>query len=208
VRPIAELRAEALKATPPEEQGDFLATDLVELTKLDPTIRLDIRYATANNFLGAPVYTQARAFLQRPAAESLVRVNQKLHTLGLGLLVFDGYRPWYVTRIFWDATPANLHNYVANPSRGSNHNRGCAVDLTLFDLKTGKPLPMPSGYDEMGERAHSDYRGGTADERANRELLRRAMETEGFRVYEFEWWHFDHKDCQRYRIVNVPFEKL
>ena len=208
LRPIAELRADALKAAPPEEHGDFLPTDLVELTKLDPSIKLEVRYATANNFLGEPVYTEARAFLQRPAAEALARANQKLHALGLGLLVFDGYRPWYVTRIFWDATPPKLHKYVANPAQGSIHNRGCAVDLTLFDLKTGKPLPMPSGYDEMGERAHPDYHGGTADERANRELLRHAMQAEGFTVYEFEWWHFDYKDWRRYRIVNEPFEKL
>jgi D-alanyl-D-alanine dipeptidase len=208
VRPIAELRAEALKATPPEEHGDFLPNDLVELTKLDPTIKLDIHYASANNFLGEPVYTEARAFLQRPAAEALVRANQKLHALGLGLLVFDGYRPWYVTRIFWDATPAKLHNYVADPAQGSHHNRGCAVDLTLYDLKTGQPLPMTSAYDEMSERSHPDYTGGTADERADRELLRHAMESEGFTVYEFEWWHFDYKDWQRYRIQNVPFEKL
>jgi D-alanyl-D-alanine dipeptidase len=208
VWPIADLRAEALNATPPEEHGDFASNDLVELTKLDPTIKLDIHYASTNNFLGEPVYTQARAFLQRPAAEALVRANQKLHALGLGLLVFDGYRPWYVTRIFWDATPPNLHDYVANPAQGSKHNRGCAVDLTLFDLKTGQPLPMPSAYDEMSERAHPDYRGGAADERANRELLRHAMEKEGFTVYEFEWWHFDYKDWLRYRIQNVPFEKL
>jgi D-alanyl-D-alanine dipeptidase len=110
LRPIVELRAEALKATPPEEHGDFRANDLVELTTLDPSIKLDIHYASANNFLGEPVYTQARAFLQRPAAEALVRANQKLQALGLGLLVFDGYRPWYVTRIFWDATPPKLHN--------------------------------------------------------------------------------------------------
>jgi len=208
VRPITELRAEALQAAPPEERGNFLPNDLVELTKIDPSIKLDIRYASTNNFLGERVYTQARAFLQRPAAEALVRANQKLHALGLGLLVFDGYRPWYVTRIFWDATPPTLHDYVADPAQGSKHNRGCAVDLTLFDLKTGEPLPMPSAYDEMSERAHPDYEGGGADERANRELLRHAMETEGFTVYEFEWWHFDYKDWQRYRINNVPFEKL
>jgi D-alanyl-D-alanine dipeptidase len=208
LHPIAELRAQALNEQPPIEQGDFRKSDLVELVKLDPTIRLDIHYATANNFLGTPVYSQARAFLQRPAAEAVVRVNRKLHEQGYGLLIFDGYRPWYVTKIFWDATPPEDHSYVADPAQGSHHNRGCAVDLTLYDLKSGEPLPMPSGYDEMSERAHPDYAGGSAEERANRERLRAAMEAEGFTVYTFEWWHFDYKDWQHYPIVNVPFESI
>jgi D-alanyl-D-alanine dipeptidase len=208
LRPVPELRAEALKAQPPVEHGDFRKSDLVELVKLDPTIKLDIHYATANNFLGTPLYTEARAFLQRPAAEALVRANHKLHEQGYGLLIFDGYRPWYVTKMFWDATPPEDHEYVADPAQGSRHNRGCAVDLTVYDLKTGKPLPMPSGYDEMSERAHADYAGGTAEERANRELLRSAMEAQGFTVYSAEWWHFDYKDWQVYPIGNVPFEKI
>jgi len=208
LRPVAELRREALAATPPVESGDFLTADLVELTRLDATMRLDIHYASNENFLGEPLYTQARAFLQRPAAEALVRVNQRLHQQGLGLLIFDAYRPWYVTRIFWEATPPSLHEFVAKPKQGSRHNRGCAVDLTLFDLKTGQPLPMPSGYDEMSERANSNYTGDTDTERANRDRLRRAMEVEGFTIFTDEWWHFDYKDWRRYRILNVPFEKL
>jgi D-alanyl-D-alanine dipeptidase len=195
-------------AAQPVEQGDFLATDLVELVKLDPTIRLDIRYATANNFAGQKVYTQARAFLQRPAAEALVRVHRKLEAQGLGLLVFDGYRPWSVTKIFWDITPPEKRNFVANPKSGSKHNRGCAVDLTLFDRKTGKPLPMPSEYDEFSERAYMEYAGGTEEQNRNRELLRAAMEAEGFAVVPHEWWHFDYKDWRKYRIENVPFESL
>src|SRR5581483_384427 len=154
VRPVAELRAEALKATPPTETGDFRKPDLVELVKVDPTIKLDIHYASTNNFLGTAMYTQARAFMERPAAEALARVSAKLHEQGLGLLVFDAYRPWYVTKIFWDATPADKHDFVANPQEGSRHNRGCAVDLSLYDLKTGKPLSMPSDYDEMSPRAY------------------------------------------------------
>jgi zinc D-Ala-D-Ala dipeptidase len=208
LHPIAELRAEALKAQPPAESGNFRQPDLVELVKIDPTIKLDIHYASTNNFLGTPVYTQARAFLQRPAAEALVRANRKLHEQGYGVLIFDGYRPWYVTKIFWDATPPEDHDYVADPSQGSRHNRGCAADLTLYDLKTGKPLDMPSGYDEMTERAHPDYAGGTPQQRANRELLRHAMEAEGFTVYTTEWWHFDYKDWAQYPIVNIPFEDL
>jgi D-alanyl-D-alanine dipeptidase len=198
----------AASAAQPVEQGDFLATDLVELVKLDPTIRLDIRYAAANNFAGQKVYTQARAFLQRPAAEALVRVHRKLEAQGLGLLVFDGYRPWSVTKIFWDMTPPEKRNFVANPKSGSKHNRGCAVDLTLFDRKTGKPLPMPSEYDEFSERAYMEYAGGTEEQNRNRELLRAAMEAEGFAVVPHEWWHFDYKDWRKYRIENVPFESL
>lgn len=208
LRPVAELRAEALKMQPPAEHGDFVKPDLVELVKLDPTLKLDIRYASSNNFLGTPLYEQARAFLQQPAAEALVRANSKLHAQGYGLLIFDGYRPWYVTEIFWDATPPADHIYVADPAQGSRHNRGCAVDLTIFDLKTGRLLPMPSGYDEMSERAHSDYTGGTAEERANRALLRSTMEAEGFTVYESEWWHFDYKDWRKYPIGNVPFAEI
>ncbi|HEY3926969.1 MAG TPA: M15 family metallopeptidase [Candidatus Koribacter sp.] len=208
VRPVEELRAEALKATPPNETGDFRKPDLVELVKLDPTIKLDIHYASTNNFLGTPMYTQARAFMERPAAEALVRVSKKLHEQGLGLLVFDAYRPWYVTKIFWDATPPDKHDFVANPQEGSRHNRGCAVDLSLYDMKTGKPLSMPSDYDEMSQRAYPTYTGGTAEETAHRELLRKAMEAEGFAVYQFEWWHFDYKDWKLYPIVNIPFEKL
>jgi zinc D-Ala-D-Ala dipeptidase len=208
LRPVPELRADALKASPPVEHGEFLKPDLVELVRLDPTLKLDIRYASSNNFLGTPLYEEGRAFLQRPAAEAVVRGNRKLHQQGYGLLIFDGYRPWYVTKIFWDATPAADHIYVADPAQGSRHNRGCAVDLTLYDLKTGEPLPMPSGYDEMSERAHPDYTGGTAEERANRDLLRRAMEAEGFTVYEAEWWHFDYKDWRKYPIMNLRFAEI
>src|ERR1700729_3651875 len=174
VRPVQELRAEALREQPPQEQGAFLKPDLVELVKLDPTIKLDIRYPTTNNFLGTPVYTQARAFLQRPAAQALLRAHRELKAQGYGLIIHDGYRPWYVTKVFWDATPDDKKIFVANPAEGSRHNRGCAVDLSLYDLKTGKEVEMPSGYDEMTERAYANYAGGTAEERARRAVLRDA----------------------------------
>ena len=200
--------AGGLAAQPPVETGNFLRSDLVEIESLDPTIQLDIRYATSNNFLGRPVYLQARAFLQRPAAEALVRVQRRLRPHGYGLLIHDGYRPWSVTKVFWDATPQEKRDFVADPAQGSRHNRGCAVDLTLYDLKTGKEVPMPSEYDEMSERAHPDYSGGSPAERRNRDLLRKAMEAEGFKVFHVEWWHFDYKDWKRYRIENVSFEEL
>jgi len=208
VRPLAELQKEALAAQPPEESGDFRAPELVELIKLDPTIKLDIRYATTNDFLSTPMYSQPRAFLQRPAAEALVRANHALRARGYGLLIYDGYRPWYVTRMFWDATPDDKKIFVADPRNGSRHNRGCAVDLTLYNLKTGAALQMPSGYDEMSERAFAEYAGGTPGEREHRAILRAAMEKEGFSVYPQEWWHFDYKDWKHYRILNVRFEDL
>jgi D-alanyl-D-alanine dipeptidase len=183
VRPIAELRREALAAQPPVERGPFLPMDLVELTTLDPTIRLEIRYATKNNLFGTPFYTQARAFLQRPAAEALVRVSAALRPRGYGLLVHDGYRPWSVTKMFWDASPEDKHIFVANPAEGSKHNRGAAVDLTLYELATGAPVEMVSTYDETSPRAYPDYPGGTSRQRWHRGLLRRAMEAERFAVY-------------------------
>ena len=208
LRPVAELRKEALAATPPAERGDFRPTDLVELVKLDPTIKLEIRYATSNNFLGTQVYDEARAFMQRPAAEALVRAHHALKPLGYGLLIHDAYRPWYVTKIFWDATPAAKKWLVANPAEGSKHNRGSAVDLTLYDLKTGKPVEMVSTYDESTERAYAEYLGGTSLQRWYRELLRQAMEAQGFTVNPQEWWHFDHEDWRKYRIGNVPFSGI
>lgn len=207
-RPVAELRAEALRSTPPVESGQFRRPDLVELVKLDPTIKLDIRYATDQNFLSTPMYSQARAFLQRPAAEALVRANQKLHAEGYGVLIHDAYRPWYVTKMFWDATPDDKKIFVADPATGSKHNRGCAVDLSIYDLKTGREVSMPSVYDEMTPRAFAEYPGGTEEERLHRATLRGAMEAEGFTVYPNEWWHYDYKDWKEYPIMNVRFEDL
>ncbi len=208
LRPVPELLKEARTASPPNETGDFLPTDLVELKKLDPTIKLDVRYASTNNLFGTVFYSQPRAFMQRAPAEALVRINQKLKKLGYGLLVHDGYRPWFVTKVFWDATPDDKKLFVADPSKGSRHNRGCAVDITLYDRKTGKPIEMVSTYDETTDRAYPNYPGGTSLQRWHRDLLRSAMEADGFTVFEAEWWHFDYKDWQKYRIGNIPFEQI
>jgi zinc D-Ala-D-Ala dipeptidase len=207
-RPVEELRREALLARPPAESGSFRPVDLVEPAALDPTIHLDIRYATADNFLSTPVYESARAFLQRPAAEALLRVQRALGPLGYGLLVHDAYRPWWVTKVFWEATPVDKREFVADPAKGSRHNRGCAVDLTLYALADGRAVEMPSLYDEMSERAYPGYQGGTPEQRARRDLLRRAMEQEGFRVFESEWWHFDHGDWREYPILNLGFDEI
>lgn len=193
---------------PPKEEGAFLKPDLVELTKLDETIKLDVRYATANNFAGRAVYKEARAFLQRPAAEALVRASRALREKGYGLAVFDGYRPWFVTKLFWDITPEDKKQFVANPSKGSRHNRGCAVDLTLYDLKTGREVEMTGEYDEMSERSHISYAGGTPEQRRLRDTLRAAMEAEGFTVYEPEWWHYDYRDWRQYPILNLGFGEI
>jgi D-alanyl-D-alanine dipeptidase len=208
VRSVEDVRIDALAATPPAEKGNFRAADLVELTTLDPTIKLEIRYATTNNFLGARFYDQARAFMQRPAAEAVVRAHRALRPLGYGLLIHDAYRPWYVTKMFWDATPLDRRWLVADPSQGSRHNRGAAVDLTLYDLKTGNPVEMPSTYDESTDRAFADYPGGTSLERWHRALLRRAMEAQGFTVNPTEWWHFDFNDWRFYPIGNIAFDKI
>ena len=193
---------------PPREDRPFREPDLVELVRLDPTIRLDVRYATANNLVGRPVYKEARAFLQRPAAEALVRAHRALKAKGYGLLVFDGYRPWSVTKAFWDATPADKRIFVANPKNGSRHNRGCAVDLTLYDLATGREADMGGTYDEMSERSYATWDKGPKDAMARRALLSSAMEREGFFGYAAEWWHFDYKDWREYPILDVPFSAL
>lgn len=194
--------------SPPVEKGKFRQPELVELIKFDPTLKLDIRYATANNFVGRALYTEARAFLQKPAAEALKRANAKLRKQGYGILIFDGYRPWAITKLFWDVTSGDQHNFVADPRKGSKHNRGCAVDLSLFDLKTGHEVQMPGAYDEMTERSYPTYKGGTAEQRRLRDLLRAAMEAEGFRVNEYEWWHFDYRDWKKYPILNLSFAEI
>ena len=178
---------------------------MIELIKLDSTIKLDIRYATENNFVGKKVYPEARAFLQEPAAKALVKVHKKLRKEGLGLVIFDGYRPWTITRLFWEVTPTDKRKFVADPAKGSKHNRGCAVDLSIFNLKTGELLDMPSSYDEFTERASPDYAGGTDVQRANRNKLRRLMEDAGFTVNPNEWWHFDFKKWEDYAIYDISF---
>jgi D-alanyl-D-alanine dipeptidase len=207
-RPIEELRQAALSARPPRESGTFREPDLVELQSLDASIRYDIRYATTNNFMSEVFYTEPHAFLQRPAAEALLRAHRALQPYGYGLLIHDAYRPWYVTKMFWDATPEDMKQFVADPASGSRHNRGAAVDLTLYDRHTGKVIEMVGGYDEFSPRSYPDYPGGTARQRWHRELLRDVMEAQGFTVYEWEWWHFDFADWRAYPILNQTFEQL
>lgn len=204
--PSDELRRLALSASPPPPKDGLRPSKLVDVSTLSDTIRLDIRYATTNNFLSTVFYQQQKAYLQRPAAEAVAAIHRRLAARGYGLLIHDAYRPWFVTKMFYDATPDELRHFVANPARGSRHNRGCAVDLTLYHLSTGQPVDMGAGYDEFSERSYPDYRGGTSLQRWHRRLLRDAMTD--FTVYEYEWWHFDHKDWREYGLGNATFEDL
>ena len=206
--PIETLRLLCEDAVRPQQEPSPRAPDLVEPVVLDATLKLDVRYATDDNFLGARVYDEARVFLQRPAAEALVRAHRRLAKHGLGLLLHDGYRPWRVTKLFWEATPEAQRDFVADPAKGSRHNRGCAIDLSLFDLASGRSLPMPSGFDAFTKAAHPEYEGGTPLQRWRRNLLRAAMESEGFSVYDGEWWHFDHATWKDYPILDVPFAEV
>jgi D-alanyl-D-alanine dipeptidase len=183
------------------------AADLVDLSTLDPTIRLDIRYAGSDNFMGLPLYERSAAYMQRPAALALARAAQGAEAQGYGLLIHDAYRPWFVTWMFWEATPPEDHMFVADPAQGSRHNRGCAVDLTLYDLKTGQPVEMPSRYDEMSGRSYADFIGGTTKQRAMRSILREAMVAQGFEVYPEEWWHFDYKDWRQLRHRHADLQR-
>lgn len=208
IRPVDALLQSAIAAKPPAEPGEFFASQLVEVTQLEASIKLDVRYATTNNFMSNKFYSQPRVFLQRPAAEAVVRAHRRLASHGFGLLIYDGYRPWYVTKMFWDATPEHLRQFVANPETGSRHNRGCAVDIGLFELGTGRPAEMVTDHDEFSARAYADYQGGTSLERWHRELLREALRDEGFAVLSNEWWHFDYKDWAKYPIGNLRFEEI
>jgi D-alanyl-D-alanine dipeptidase len=202
------LRRRALAATPPVETADHKPADLVDLATIDPAIRFDIAYAGRNNFMGLKLYERPAAYLQRPAAQALGRVRKALEAQGYGVLIHDAYRPWFVTWMFWEATPSESHMFVADPAKGSRHNRGCAVDLTLYDLETGEPVEMPSRYDEMSGRSYADFIGGTSSQRAYRQILRDAMVAEGFEVYPEEWWHFDYKDWRGYGIGTATFTQL
>lgn len=182
--------------------------DLVELVKIDPSLRLDIRYATDRNFLGFAVYPEARAFLQREAALALKEVNRELAGDGQGLLILDAYRPLSVTRLMWDKTPPAQRAYVADPKKGSRHNRGAAVDLTIIDLKSGKPVAMPSMYDDFSERAHHSYQGSTSQARANRAKLKKVMEKHGFLSLDNEWWHYDFRGWENYPLLDKSFSEI
>ena len=205
---LEELKKRAKSAAPPAEAGAAQTPQLISVTSADAGIKLDVRYAATNNFLGLKLYEEAQAFLQRPAAEALGRVQQQLKLYGYGLLVHDAYRPWYVTKMIWDATPAEQRSSLDDPAQGSRHNRGAAVDVSLYDIMTGATVGMISGYDEFSPRASAAYVGGTSLERWRRDLLRQLMEREGFSADAAMWWHFDYHDWQQYPIMNKSFADI
>ena len=185
--------------------------DLVDLAAVDPTIRIDIRYATTGNFTGVAVYPVARCLLRRDAAERLARVQRRLRADGLGLLVWDCYRPFAVQERFWALVPDE--RYVARPERrdgrpvaGSKHNRGAAVDVTLVDA-AGAALAMPTGFDDFSERAHRGAPGVPPEARANAERLEAAMVSEGFEPLPTEWWHFDAPGWRTHELLDVPLAR-
>ena len=194
-------RAAALKPDDPKR--------LLELVTLDPAIRLDMRYATSNNFTGRVLYDAARAFLAAPAAQAVVQASKAAQAEGFGLTIYDAYRPWRITKKLWDATPVGpKKEYVANPKRGSKHNRGCAVDLTLHDLQTGKLVEMPTEFDDFSEKAHRDYMNASAVAISNRARLARYLEAEGFLGLSNEWWHFDFTGWEQFPVMDIPFNKI
>lgn len=184
--------------------------DLVDLATAIPGIHLDLRYATANNFTGHPLYPVARGFLLKQPAQALARVQASLGAQGYSLLIYDAYRPWQVTRRLWDAaSPEDRRKgFVADPATGSRHNRGCAVDTGLYDIASGKEVPMPTGFDDFSPRAHARWKGASAATARTRDLLRQAMEAEGYRVLEHEWWHFNYTACDRQPILDIALETL
>ncbi len=180
--------------------------ELIEIKKAIPSVVLDIRYATTNNFMHQIMYKQARAFARKPVVEKLKIIQTQLKKDGYGLKIFDGYRPYAVTISFYEK--ATDKAFVANPNKGSKHNRGCALDLTLIDLKTGKDIPMPTPYDSFEEAASPTYAKLPANIIKNRDYLIKIMHDNGFKVVSNEWWHFDFNGWQNYSLMDIPFEVL
>lgn len=182
------------------------ADRLVEVSGLAAGLRVELRYATTNNFTKHVIYTpSARCYLRAPVAARLATVHRLLQAQGLGLKVYDCYRPRSAQQTLWDIVPDE--RYVANPKAGSRHNRGAAVDLTLVN-KDGRELLMPTPYDDFTVKAHRTYRGGPAAALRNRELLERAMVAQGFVAMPTEWWHFDDPDSKRYPLTDISFDTL
>lgn len=180
--------------------------ELLELKKEIPGIVLDIRYATNNNFMNLAVYKEARAFARRPVVMQLKRVQGELAKQGYALKIYDAYRPYAATKILYQK--ASNKSFVANPKTGSRHNRGCAIDLTLIYLKTGKEVQMPTPYDNFSPMAAANYPNLPTAVLKNRRILIQVMQAHGFKVISSEWWHFDFIGWRNYDLLDIPFEKL
>jgi zinc D-Ala-D-Ala dipeptidase len=179
--------------------------DLVEIQEVNSAIILDIKYATTDNFTQKQVYTQAKAYIRKEVALQLDKVQKELELQSLGLKVWDAYRPHQVQYIFWELVPDI--RYVADPERGSRHNRGAAVDVTLVDLQ-GNELEMPTLFDDFTEKAHRNYTALSQQVICNRTLLEEIMTKHGFQGLSTEWWHFDYKGWEKYDLLDIPFEEL
>src|SRR5687768_1609113 len=186
--------------------GEDPAKALVDLKHVIPGAGFDVRYATADNFMKRPLYPEVRVFLRCPAAMALRQVQSELSERGLGIKIFDGYRPYRVTVAMWE--PIRNPDYVADPAKGSRHNRGAAVDLTLVDLNTGAELPMPTEYDDFTPRAAQSFMDLPQDQMLNRDLLRNVMERHGFKALPSEWWHFDYAGWEKFELLDLTFEKV
>ena len=207
IKEISELREISKNSNPPILDSLDSHKKLVDLKKLDDEFQLDIRYASTNNFMRSKFYKNERAFFNMSAADRLIEAKNDLKELGYGIIIYDAYRPWFVTKMFWEGTPENLKHFVANPENGSSHNKGCAIDIGLYDIETGESIVMISGYDEFTERAYPNYMGGSKKQRDIRDMLIQVMERNDFTVYEYEWWHFNYNGCDS-GIMNYSFEEL
>jgi len=207
IKEISELREISKNSNPPILDSLDSHKKLVDLKKLDDEFQLDIRYASTNNFMRSKFYKNERAFFNMSAADRLIEAKNDLKELGYGIIIYDAYRPWFVTKMFWEGTPENLKHFVANPENGSSHNKGCAIDIGLYDIETGESIVMISGYDEFTERAYTNYMGGSKKQRDIRDMLIQVMERNDFTVYEYEWWHFNYNGCDS-GIMNYSFEEL
>ena len=207
IKEISELREISKNSNPPILDSLDSHKKLVDLKKLDDEFQLDIRYASTNNFMRSKFYKNERAFFNMSAADRLIEAKNELKKLGYGIIIYDAYRPWFVTKMFWEGTPKNLKHFVANPENGSSHNKGCAIDIGLYDIETGESIVMISGYDEFTERAYPNYMGGSKKQRDIRDMLIKVMERNDFTVYEYEWWHFNYNGCES-GIMNYSFEEL
>ncbi|MFM1795002.1 MAG: hypothetical protein RL642_1387 [Bacteroidota bacterium] len=181
---------------------------LLELKTLVPHIRYDLKYATTNNFTGVQLYPSntTDTYLRKEPAEALAKVATTLAGMGLGITVWDAYRPHHVTVKFWELIKDE--RYVAHPAKGSGHNRGIAIDMTLYDLKTGANLEMPTGFDDFSEIAHHGFEGISAKQKQNRELLKAVMEKNGFIPFQTEWWHFYWPNGEEYDVLDYSFEQI
>lgn len=203
--PFTPLRA---TSTPPSQDSSLRSPALIDLTMVDPLLNMEVNLASKNNIFGTNIYNEARILLQQPIAEALFNIKRKIRPNNLGLVIHDAYRPWRTTHAIWTSIPDSLSVYFTPSETGSCQNRGAGISVSLFRLNSGEPLPMPSAYGVLSSDAYSDYPLLPAEIRRNRNLLRRLMESEGFRASRYRWWHFEHESCDAYPILDILHEDI